>query len=340
MFRGRKRKLPFSFIPEPYYHDTTDSDEIPDGGDLVHSRHADIPGSRGIQSPGKRVQLSVREQVGPQGSYQHQAQQDEASGREIGQRSFSSPSSSSVGSDEHEDGTGGREIVQRSLSSHSSSSVGRDEHQDGQERGQEENLYISNSPHEDDDDDEGHDEEVPPFNQEQDDEEIPPLIPNEEEYQQNVLEDMDDDPDDDDDDPDDEEDEEDENYFSLLHCLSKKWMEAELDHTVSKVGSNLFWKIAFKFVPRILEAKAQQRVTRKTPQFNHIRRTLYDKYTPDVNLEIAYREKETDEVRIVNESVMPKSRFPPDKFEKLYEIASVKVIETILQTSFLRTLVL
>ena len=42
-------------------------------------------------------------------------------------------------------------------------------------------------------------------------------------------------------------------------------------------------------------------------------------------LEIAYLNKESDEVTIVKDTVTPKSKFPPDKYKKLYEIASVKL---------------
>lgn len=69
-----------------------------------------------------------------------------------------------------------------------------------------------------------------------------------------------------------------------------------------------------------------QNITKKVPQFQQIRRKLYENRTPDVNLEIGYKNKETDEVTIINDTVTPKSRFPPNRFDKMFEIASVKVI--------------
>ena len=43
-------------------------------------------------------------------------------------------------------------------------------------------------------------------------------------------------------------------------------------------------------------------------------------------MEIGYKDKETDEVTVIeNTTVTPKSRFPQNTFEKMYEIATVKV---------------
>lgn len=75
-----------------------------------------------------------------------------------------------------------------------------------------------------------------------------------------------------------------------------------------------------------MEIKKLQQVKRKVPKYNHIRRKLYEKHTPDVNLELAYKNKESNEITIINDTVTPKSRFPPDQYEKIYEIATVKVI--------------
>lgn len=52
---------------------------------------------------------------------------------------------------------------------------------------------------------------------------------------------------------------------------------------------------------------------------------MYDKYTPKVEMEITYKDKETEELTVVKDVVTPKSRFPPHRYEKLCEIATVKV---------------
>ena len=114
-------------------------------------------------------------------------------------------------------------------------------------------------------------------------------------------------------------------YQSLLEDLYDKWMTTELDHTVSKIASNSFWSVAFQYIPKLMEARQVQQVTKKVPTFNHIRRKLHAQKTPDVNLEIAYKSRETQEVMVVNEASAPKKRFPGHQYEKLYEVASVKV---------------
>lgn len=114
-------------------------------------------------------------------------------------------------------------------------------------------------------------------------------------------------------------------YQTLLETLKRKWMDTELEHTVSKVASNLFWSVAFKYIPKLLHVRELQRVKRKIPQFNQVRRTLHNKHTPAVDLEIGYKSKDSEEVIVVEDTACPKSRFPPDQFDKLYEIATVKV---------------
>lgn len=69
-----------------------------------------------------------------------------------------------------------------------------------------------------------------------------------------------------------------------------------------------------------------QQVRRKIPQFQQIRRTLEKKYTPDVQLEVAYQKRDTNEVTVVNTTINPRKRFPGNEYEKLYEVATVKVI--------------
>lgn len=47
-------------------------------------------------------------------------------------------------------------------------------------------------------------------------------------------------------------------YREILAQLSKDWMEAEMDHHVSKEGSNAFWKIANHYFPKLYKVKEQQ----------------------------------------------------------------------------------
>lgn len=56
-----------------------------------------------------------------------------------------------------------------------------------------------------------------------------------------------------------------------------------------------------------------------------MRKQLYDENTPEVKLEIGFRNKENKEVTVFNGTVTPKLQFPPHQFQKMYEIASVQV---------------
>lgn len=114
-------------------------------------------------------------------------------------------------------------------------------------------------------------------------------------------------------------------YESILKELSTKWIVAEADHNVSKVASNVMWKLAFQFIPNLIRAKDQQEDQTKIPQFQQIRRNYTEDNCPEVELQFGYRNKETDETFHIKSTVTPKSRFPPNKYEKLYEMATVKV---------------
>lgn len=84
--------------------------------------------------------------------------------------------------------------------------------------------------------------------------------------------------------------------------------------------------MCFNFLPNLLHARKLENIKRKVPQFNRIRETMYEKNTPKVQLEIGYRRKVDDEVTIVHGNANPRSQYPPNEYEKFYEMASVKVI--------------
>ena len=101
----------------------------------------------------------------------------------------------------------------------------------------------------------------------------------------------------------------------------------EISHRVSKTASNAFWKLAHKWFHRLFTAKKQQLLKKKVPQFAHLRRKMYAAL-PKIHLEIGYVHKETGELTVIHTSVTPRSKFPPDKYQKVYEIASVNVSYT------------
>ena len=125
-------------------------------------------------------------------------------------------------------------------------------------------------------------------------------------------------------------------YQELLEEFSRQWMLIELDHDVSNVAANCYWKLATTFLQKFFEARTSENISKKIPQFNHIRRTLHKEHVPPISLEIGYRNKESSEITVVNDTVTPRSRFQPDVYEKIYEIASIKVhVEIFLTLHFI-----
>ena len=109
-----------------------------------------------------------------------------------------------------------------------------------------------------------------------------------------------------------------------MNELRDLWLVTSITHKVSKTATNIFWVLARKYFVRIFAARAREDNQKKIPQFEHLRRQLY-KDLPRVNLEIAYRNKESGDVIKRFTDKTPKSNFPADKFEKLYEVATVDV---------------
>ena len=115
-------------------------------------------------------------------------------------------------------------------------------------------------------------------------------------------------------------------YQDLLEKLTRDWLLAESDHHVSKVATNLFWKIGLKYFHRLMVAKENENVRRKVPQFVQIRRKQKTSHIPRVSMDIAYQDKATGEVHIVEDTeVTPVNRFPPSTHTKVYEVATVQV---------------
>ena len=115
-------------------------------------------------------------------------------------------------------------------------------------------------------------------------------------------------------------------YRNILKKLSEDWIINEITHRVSKQASDSFWKLANEHFFALYSLKTQQGVTRKIPQFQHLRRNLYKKNVPKVTMEIGYECKANGEIMVVEDiESTPISKFPPSTHRRLYEIASVKV---------------
>ena len=135
-----------------------------------------------------------------------------------------------------------------------------------------------------------------------------------------------------------EEDEEDfeqvDDYYTILEYLAQQWILTEIDHQVSKVAANAFWLLAKTWFKKLFHAKEMQKIKRKTPCFEHLRRRIHTANVPPIQMDIAYEHKATGEVSIVNEFITPKSRFPPNEFEKIWEVAHVKVMLVLIHVLF------
>ena len=295
MLRGRKRKLPSFFVPEPYYHGSeSEEDHLQGVGEHVEpvvpaANPQDVEEDYDVQ----------QEQLQPE-----HAQDFEQNGEEINQQEEEDH-------DHLHQEEENRELVQ--------------EPEDWEMHQEEEDLdpipeEDNNLIQEEEDDlilEQAHE-----LFQEQPHE----LFQEEENHaEQEEQEEEDEEEEEEEEEQEEEEEEDPQDYQSILDSLSEKWIIAEADHTISNVASNTMWKLAFSFIPKLLEAKALQNVKRKVPQFNHIRKCIHKKRTPQVDLEIAYQNKTTEEIQVVQDTVTPKSRFPPNAFKKVYEIATVKV---------------
>ena len=123
-----------------------------------------------------------------------------------------------------------------------------------------------------------------------------------------------------------------ENYDEIFNKLRSDWLMIELNHRVSKTATELFWKTALKYFPKMKSAVGN----RRTAQFKTIRKKLYDGSTiPEVKMEIGYRNKRTGELELVNCSVTPVKNYSPANYEKIFEIASVKVSQYVSRPTFL-----
>lgn len=115
-------------------------------------------------------------------------------------------------------------------------------------------------------------------------------------------------------------------YKTLLQQFTEQWLLNEVHHRVSKEASNALFELSKKWLPDLLVAKTTEGKTGKIPQFVHMRRQIYKKRLPPIDIEVSYRHRSTGEVHVLqNLEKAPTGQFPPNEYQKLYEIASVKV---------------
>ena len=317
MFRGRKRKLPSLYVPKPYYHgpDTDQEEERPHREyvgltpQALHVRYLhlhrpqreeDRPEGNGEPEPGP----AHEEQLPNDRPEENAGRQQENDGRPPDRVQQQQQGAQEQGRHQGNDGQPPDRVQQQGAQEQ-----GRLQGNDGQPPDREEEHGVQQQ--------EGRNAVANFYNHYETDSSDDSSSSDSDSVI--VVED----------------DEEDEDFNVMLDKFSNKWLAAESDHTVSKTAVEAFWKLAFEHIPKMMKMKERQGYSAKIPQFQQIRRKMNDKLVPDVELQIGYRNKSTEEVTEIKSKVTPKSRFPTSDYEKVYEIASVKVRKLILRRNIL-----
>lgn len=289
---GRKRKLPSSFVPEPWLSEEEDGQWV----ENERLRHVpQVPVHLLRHKRQKRVNNSSEEN---EGEHEHEV------------TPVPQPLEQQRHVDEHADKYQQAEINQEEGDQWEAQPE-EDEQQsdhDGQPEGlhQQEELEIDIS------DDQFTEEEVEVDIEDEDNVEQAVNIDGQEQTQ--------------DDDEDGDEVEEGETYKALYSKLSKDWLLTEIDHRVSKTASNEFWLIAQKYFHDLDVAKEREGRRKKTPQYLQARKDLYKAHVPSISLQIMYRHNQTGETYLIRGDSTPASQYPPNIYSKICEVASIEVI--------------
>lgn len=115
-------------------------------------------------------------------------------------------------------------------------------------------------------------------------------------------------------------------YEQLIKQLGKLWTESTVKHNISIEGASYLWRLAFKWIGPILMKKEQEQISRKNPQLKHLRRKILKNDVPPVNIRMAFLNLETKEIETTSSPIGPHKAYSDvTKYEKLYEITSVKI---------------
>ena len=118
--------------------------------------------------------------------------------------------------------------------------------------------------------------------------------------------------------------EEENEYIKLFRIICERWQLIEINHNVSKTATNEFWEVAVKLLPTLIQTKQNLGITRKIPQFVHIRRMLNRKILPPIQHVTAYRNERTNEIHEVKDEENHND-YKSSRYTKIYETASVQV---------------
>ena len=77
-----------------------------------------------------------------------------------------------------------------------------------------------------------------------------------------------------------------------MHELAKAWLSVELSHNISKTASDQLWKLALASFKPLLDAKIEDKITKKTPQFPQLRKYLYKQYASPISVRTGYKNEQ------------------------------------------------
>ena len=114
----------------------------------------------------------------------------------------------------------------------------------------------------------------------------------------------------------DDQDREENRYCQLLQKLAEKWLLVEISHNASKEASNMFWEAAISLLPQVLREKEMIGISRKIPQFVHLRRKLHKRLLPPINQTTAFKDRSGNVVVVEGDAT---KEYSTSTHTKLYE---------------------
>lgn len=111
--------------------------------------------------------------------------------------------------------------------------------------------------------------------------------------------------------------------------LGHLWVVATVNHHMSIEGASYLWKLTFQWMERIFKAKEREGNRKRFPQFPHLRRKILKKSTPNVKIQLGYRDIENGNTHITEPSFVAPKKIYSDvtKFKKLFEISSIPLLD-------------
>lgn len=105
--------------------------------------------------------------------------------------------------------------------------------------------------------------------------------------------------------------------------MSRKWLFTQLHHKVSATATEEFWRISTTHWPNLIEARKNEQILKKVPQFQNQRKKLYKNLCPDVVMEFTYLNVNDGSIKKIQSQSCCKQQ--GSNFIKLYEEAHVQV---------------